>query len=139
MFPALFARWFLKNSEEFKTKGKKFLHNAPYILSHIAGLKAEDAFIDWGALSGWGLGYDIIKKEWSQKQLDILSLDKKYLPRIVKPWDIIGKVTKEFSEKTGLPEGIPVCAGTGDTMQSMIGCGVTEPNKAADVAVTQIF
>ena len=136
MFPALFARWFLKNSEEFKTKGKKFLHNEPYILSHIAGLKAEDAFIDWGALSGWGLGYDIIKKEWSQKQLDILSLDKKYLPRIVKPWDIIGKVTKEFSEKTGLPEGIPVCAGTGDTMQSMIGCGVTEPNKAADVAGT---
>ncbi|MCI1930090.1 MAG: FGGY family carbohydrate kinase [Clostridia bacterium] len=136
MFPALFARWFLRNSKKFQQTGKKFMHNAPYILSHLAGLKADDAFIDWGTLSGWGLGYDVIKKTWSDEQLKILELDKKYMPKIVKPWDIIGKVTKEYAEKTGLPEGIPVCAGTGDTMQSMIGCGVTDVNKAADVAGT---
>jgi len=136
MFPALFARWFLKHSEAFRRKGRKFVHNAPYILMHIAGLKADDAFIDWGALSGWGLGYNVIKKEWSDKQLEILQLDKKYLPKIVKPWDIIGHITEEYAEKTGIPAGTPVCAGTGDTMQSMIGCGVTAVNKAADVAGT---
>ena len=38
MFPALFARWFLRNSDAFQKRGKKFLHNAPYILSHLAGL-----------------------------------------------------------------------------------------------------
>ena len=136
MFPAMFARWFLANHEEFKAKGKKFMHNAPYVLSRLAGLKAEDAFIDWGAMSGWGLGYHIYKKEWSKEQLDILGIDPSYMPKIVKPWDIIGGLTKEMAEFTGLPEGTPICAGAGDTMQSMIGCGLTDVNMAADVAGT---
>ena len=55
LFPALHARWLLKNSPNSK-KITKFMHNAPYILSHLAGLKADDAFIDCGAMSGWGLG-----------------------------------------------------------------------------------
>ncbi|KIR01989.1 Xylulose kinase [Lachnospiraceae bacterium TWA4] len=136
MFPAMFARWILKNSEEFRTRGCKFLHNAPYILSNLAGLKAEETCIDWGTLSGWGLGYRIMDKKWSDEQLEILKIDKKYLPKIVKPWDIIGHLTKEYADKTGLKEGTPICAGGGDTMQSMIGCGVTKAGTAADVAGT---
>ena len=31
MFPAMFARWFLKNNEAFNRDGVKFVHNAPYI------------------------------------------------------------------------------------------------------------
>ena len=59
MFPALFARWLLKNNEAFKARGAKFIHNAPYVLAHLAGLKAKDMFIDWGAMSGWGMGYKV--------------------------------------------------------------------------------
>lgn len=136
MFPAMFARWFLKNSEAFQERGVKFMHNAPYCLSRLAGLKGEDAFVDWGAMSGWGLGYNVYKKEWSQEQLDILGIDRKYMPKIVKPWDIIGGVTEEIAEYTGLVAGTPICAGAGDTMQSMIGCGLTDVNMAADVAGT---
>jgi xylulokinase len=136
MFPAMFARWILKNCEDFKERGCKFLHNAPYILANLAGLKAEDAFIDWGAMSGWGLGYNVLKKEWSKEQLEILEISEEYMPKIVKPWDIIGHLTQEYADRTGLAVGTPICAGAGDTMQSMIGCGVTEVNKAADVAGT---
>ena len=68
LFPALHARWLLANSEPFRSRGRKFVHNAPYILMHLAGLSAEDAFLDWGTLSGWGLGYDMTRKRWSQKQ-----------------------------------------------------------------------
>ena len=63
LFPALHARWLLKNSPNAK-EIRKFIHNAPYILMRLAGLKAEDAFIDWGAMSGWGLGYDVKAKAW---------------------------------------------------------------------------
>ena len=136
MFPAMFARWFLKNNTKFQQQGVKFMHNAPYILSHLAGLKGKDAFIDWGAMSGWGLGYNVYKKEWSQEQLDILGIDRSYMPKIVKPWDIIGGLTKEMAEFTGLKEGTAICGGAGDTMQSMLGCGLTAPNMAADVAGT---
>ena len=42
MFPAMFARWFLKNIEGFKKNGAKFIHDAPYVLAHLAGLSAKD-------------------------------------------------------------------------------------------------
>lgn len=67
---------------------------------------------------------------------DILGIDISYMPKIVKPWDIIGGLTEENAAFTGLPAGTPICGGAGDTMQSMIGCGLTEVNQAADVAGT---
>ena len=45
------------------------------------------------------------------------------MPKIQKPWDIIGTLSETFAKETGLKPGIPICAGAGDTMQSMIGCG----------------
>lgn len=136
MFPALFARWFLKNHARFQTEGVKFVHNAPYILMNLCGLTAKDAFIDWGAMSGWGLGYRVEKKEWSREQLGILGIDPRYMPAIKKPWDIVGGVSEEIAALTGLAAGTPVCAGAGDTMQSMLGSGIFEAGQAVDVAGT---
>lgn len=136
MFPAMFARWMMKNCTQFKQKGRKFMHNAPYILANLAGLDAKDAFIDWGAMSGWGLGYHVIEKKWSKEQLDILGIPMEMMPQIRKPWDIIGHLSERFAAEMGLKPGIPICAGAGDTMQSMIGCGVVKPDQAADVAGT---
>ena len=136
MFPAMHARWLLQTNEAFQQRGAKFVHNAPYVLLNLAGLSAEEAFIDWGAMSGWGLGYDVVKKAWSEKQLEILGIDARYMPRIVKPWDIVGRLSAEAAEQTGLPAGIPICGGAGDTMQSMLGCGIFEAGRAVDVAGT---
>lgn len=136
MFPAMFARWMMNNCEGFKEKGRKFMHNAPYILANLAGLSAEDAFIDWGTMSGWGLGYKVEEKCWSKEQLDLLGIPEEMMPRIVKPWEIIGHLTEEIAQETGLPAGIPICGGAGDTMQSMIGSGNMKPGQAVDVAGT---
>ena len=136
MFPAMFARWFMKNVPAWQEKGVKFVHNCPYVLMHLAGLKGEDAFIDWGAMSGWGLGYDVQKKCWSDEQLEILGIDRKYMPEIVKPWDKVGGLSEAMAERTGLRAGIPILGGAGDTMQSMLGSGIFEAGQGVDVAGT---
>lgn len=136
MFPAIIAEWFLDNIPEVREKGVKFVHNAPYVLMHLAGLGAMDAFIDQGTMSGWGLGYSVTDKKWSEEQLSMLGIPLEMMPRIVKPWDIIGRIGAEVSAETGIPVGTPVCAGAGDTMQSLIGCGVTESGMGVDVAGT---
>ena len=136
MFPAMFARWMMNNCEGFKEKGRKFMHNAPYILANLAGLSVDDAVIDWGTMSGWGLGYRVTEKKWSKEQLEILGIPMEMMPKIQKPWDIIGTLSETFAKEIGLKPGIPICAGAGDTMQSMIGCGVIKPDQAADVAGT---
>ena len=58
------------------------------------------------------------------------------MPRILKAWDIVGGLSAECAEYTGFPEGTPVCAGAGDTMQSLLACGVHEAGHAVDVAGT---
>ncbi|WP_329887840.1 FGGY-family carbohydrate kinase [Pseudoramibacter sp. HA2172] len=58
------------------------------------------------------------------------------MPKIVKPWNIIGTITKENAKFSCLPESTPICTGVGGTMQSMIGCGLTDIGKAVDVAGT---
>lgn len=136
MFPAMFARWFLKNMPEECSRVVKFVHDAPYILMRLAGLKGEDAFIDWGTMSGWGLGYKVEEKVWSEEQLSILGIDPRFMPRIVKPWDQIGTLSPEMAERTGFPAGIPILAGAGDTMQSMLGSGVFDAGQGVDVAGT---
>ena len=136
MFPAIIAEWLLDNIPEVRDRGVKFVHNAPYVLMHLAGVSAEHAFIDQGTMSGWGLGYNVVQKKWSTKQLGILGIPPAMMPRIVKPWDIIGTIGEEISVETGIPVGTPVCAGAGDTMQSLIGCGVTKGGMGVDVAGT---
>ena len=87
-------------------------------------------------MSGWGLGYDVQKKVWSDEQLEILGIDRKYMPRIVKPWDKIGGLSEEMAAATGLKAGTPVLGGAGDTMQSMLGAGIFCANQGVDVAGT---
>lgn len=68
-------------------------------MMHLAGLKGSDAFIDWGTMSGWGLGYDVLHKKWSREQLGILGIPESYMPKIVKPWDIIGTLCEKMPLK----------------------------------------
>lgn len=134
--PPIIARWMLENDERFKQSGVKFLNNGPYVSARLANLKAKDAFIDWTTLSGWLIGYDAKNKAWSKPQMDSLGIPLEFLPKIVKPWDVVGTLCEEEAQLTGLPTGIPIIAGAGDTMQSNLGCGLVEAGMAADVAGT---
>lgn len=51
------------------------MHNAPYVLSATGWFKSLKTHLQTGAaMSGWGLGYNVYKKEWSKEQLDILGI-----------------------------------------------------------------
>ena len=72
----------------------------------------------------------------SEKQIEILGLPYKILPKVVKPWEVVGHLIKDEAEKIGLVEGIPLVAGCGDIMQSNLGSGVTENGACSDIAGT---
>lgn len=82
------------------------------------------------------MGYKVEEKCWSPEQLKILGIEASMMPKIVKPWDIVGHLTEEMAEKTGLEAGTPICGGAGDTMQSMLGSGNMGAGQAVDVAGT---
>jgi xylulokinase len=55
------------------------------------------------------------------------------LPRVLEPWEVAGTITKRGAELTGLPTGIPVCAGTIDSLVESASVGVRDPG---DVMLT---
>jgi xylulokinase len=134
--PPIILRWFLNHYTGFREKAVKVLNNGPFVLGTLAGLKASEAFLDWATMSGWLIGYDAHTRNWSPKQMKALGIPMDILPKIVKPWDVIGYLCPEEAEKMGLPSGIPIVAGAGDTMQSALASGLIEPGLSTDVAGT---
>ena len=134
--PPIILRWFFKHYTGFKEKAAKVLNNGPFVLGTLAGLKADEAFLDWATMSGWLIGYNVHDRQWSKRQMDALEIPMDILPRIVKPWDVVGYLCPEEAEQMGLPSGIPIVAGAGDTMQSAMASGLLEPGLSTDVAGT---
>ncbi len=134
--PPLILKWLINNEKEIIKKTKKIVTASQYVLGKLGNLKGRQAFMDWSHMSGWIIGFDILKRDWSPRQMELLGLPYDILPEIKKPWDIVGFLSKEQAEKTGLVEGIPLVAGGGDIMQSNIGSGVVDAFVSSDVAGT---
>jgi len=113
----------------------KFIQPSAYVAGKLAGLSSSNAFIDQSFLCFSGLS-DLKKSEWSDELCDKLQIDISKLPKIVKSTDIIGETTSASSADTGLPKGIPICAGCGDQAAGFIGAGVFEPGSMIDVSGT---
>jgi xylulokinase len=74
--------------------------------------------------------------EWSDRLLEALGLDRSKLPEIVTSSSVIGKVTKDVAEETGLLAGTPVVAGSGDMMCQLLASGLTRSGRVTVVSGT---
>jgi xylulokinase len=59
--------------------------------------------------------FDLGKRDWSDAILDRLAIPRNLLPPIVPSLTQVGVVTKAAAHELGIPAGIPVVAGAGDT------------------------
>jgi xylulokinase len=115
------------------SKVEKFVTLSGYVSAKLAGLKSDDAFIDYTLLTFFG-NEDAEKLCWSEELTATFGLDIKKFPRVVNPWDIIGNLTAEPAKLAGLKQGTPIIAGAGDQPAGFLGAGFVEPNKLLDVS-----
>ena len=93
--PPIVLKWFMNKQKDVFGRIKKTVSAAQYVLGKLGGLKAKDAFIDWGHLSGWIVGFDAQKKNWSEKQIKEIGIPYEILPKIVRPWEVVGTLSKK--------------------------------------------
>lgn len=113
----------------------KFVVPGAYVAGRLAGLGVEDAFIDRTYLHFTNLA-DTERCVWSEELLEEFDIDRRLLPDIVDPLDVVGTVGEEAARATGLPAGTPIVAGAGDQAAASLGAGVVEPGQAFDSAGT---
>jgi sugar (pentulose or hexulose) kinase len=70
--------------------------------------------------------------DWStdEKELAHYNLPNDMLFDVVKPGDVLGYITKEASDKTGFPEGLPLIATTSDKAVEGLGAGLISDTSA---------
>ena len=73
---------------------------------------------------------DMAKLRYSSTILEALGIPREKLCDLVSPGEVIGCVSKEAAQDTGLPEGIPMGSGAGDQQAGGLGCGVIDPSMA---------
>jgi len=120
--------WFRENEPALYDRCVKIINPKDYINFLLTGEIATDV----SDASGTGL-FDVAHGRWSSELLDILGLSENLFAKAYQSTQIIGAITKESAELTGLPAGLPVVAGGGDAVLSAVGMGLGE---AGQLAVT---
>ncbi|MEE4219222.1 MAG: xylulokinase [Xanthomonadales bacterium] len=120
-------RWFAKHGGALYDQLDCILLPHDYLNYYLTGERCMEA----GDASGTGL-LNIRTRTWSRGMLGAVDPDRdlsQCLPRLSTAMGIIGHVSAEAAQKTGLPEGIPVSTGGGDNMMGAIGTGNVSAGK----------
>jgi sugar (pentulose or hexulose) kinase len=114
--------WEKRNRPDSFQRVEKALTIDGYITLKLTG----QAVLHYSGASFYGVAYDLRNRRFDEGLLKELGIPASILPELARCTDIIGKVSKEAAEQTGLTEGIPVAAGQVDCNASFIGAGAIE-------------
>lgn len=127
--------WWKHKQPQAYENTAKFIEPNCYVAGRLCGLSADDAFMDYTFLH-FNVFSDNRNCRFRQDLLSHFGVSAEKMPRILPPETVIGTVTAQFAAQCGLPEGVQVIAGCGDTAASSLGAGITQPGLAYDVAGT---
>ncbi len=113
--------WVKKHEPEVFQKIDTFLMPKDYIRFMMTAEKATE--VSDG--SGTGL-FDVEKRQWNFSLIDKLGFSRDIFPKCCESDDIVGHVTADAAEATGLPMGMPVYAGGGDAVIQTTGMGIVK-------------
>jgi len=110
--------WVKENEPHIWEKTEKICFAKDYVRHKLTG----DYVTDYIEAEG-SMFFDFNNMCWSEKLCGVLGFPPEKLPKVIKPTDIAGKITKEASSDTGLSEGMPVICGTTDTVMEVFASG----------------
>jgi xylulokinase len=128
-------RWWRREQPDAFEATAKFVVPSGYVAGRLAGLAADEAFMDHSYLHFTGVA-DARAGAWSEELAEAVGVPVGKLPRVVEPATRIGSLTAQAASDCGVPEGTPVAAGLGDTAAGVLGAGVVAAGQVLDVAGT---
>jgi xylulokinase len=114
-------RWLQNHKPDVYQSTYKFLQSNSYIVYRLTGEFTQDVSQGYGYYV-----FDIEKRDWSEEALERFRLDPDLLPAVFESDTIVGQVTRQAAEATGLVPGIPVIAGGVDCAAACLGADITE-------------
>ncbi len=114
--------WIQRHEPEYFAQAHVVLSAHNYMVYRLTGALS----MDYDTASIMGRIFDTATKTWRTKLIEQLGIPARIWPRPSPATGVVGRVTAEAARATGLPENIPVIAGSGDTFPTIVGCGAVE-------------
>lgn len=113
--------WLKENEPELYNRTKMFLHANGYLVYRLSGQFSMDA-----SEAGLSQLCNTGTSRYSDVLIDGCGIDRAKLPPIYNCTDVVGKVTAEAAQQTGLAVGTPVIAGAMDNVAAALGAGISK-------------
>lgn len=117
--------WLHDHEPEVLERAHKVLDVHGFLVYRLSGLYRTSS----GSADPLGL-LDIQAMDWSDELVTLAGLSRDQLCEIVPVGREIGRVSREASQITGLPEGLPIISGIGDGQAAGVGAGVLSKGSA---------
>lgn len=129
LYRATASNWIRQNQPEIWEKTAKYVMLPTYLNYKMTG-----NLLDSEANMIGHIPFDYKHRVWkkdSSLTKCICDVEAEKLCTLVKSGEVLGHITAEFSEKSGVPEGLPLIATGSDKGCETLGLSVIESNKAA--------
>ncbi len=113
--------WVRENEPEVYAKIGKIFFEKDYLRYMLTDVYCTDFIEAQGSML-----FDNQAMCWDDKLCSLAGIDKAIMPPIVKPTDVIGKVTAKAAAETGLKADTPVICGTTDTVMEVFASGAVQ-------------
>jgi sugar (pentulose or hexulose) kinase len=121
--------WLRAHQPDVFAAARRFVQPTDYVALGLTG----NATTDWSMAAATAL-LDLRGRRWAPELLDSLGLDEAAFPAVVPSWSVAGEVRPVLARRLGLPDGVPVVAGAGDSIACALGAGVTAPGPVSEMA-----
>lgn len=123
-------RWIRRHQPEVWARARHLTMLGDWVVYRLSGAFTTDPSL--GSSSNL---FDLAERAWSAASAAELDLPG-VLPPVFEPGTVVGCVTREAAEATGLTAGTPVVAGGGDTQLALLAAGLTSGLRFATVGGT---
>ena len=130
-WPGIKIKYIKENEREIYQNTEKFLVPKDFINFKLTGEIATDH----SEASGTYV-YDANEEKYSKKMADVIDIDLNKLAPIHESYDVIGTLKSDIAKELGLYEELPVIAGGGDFIVSLLGLGLVDNSTAVDMTGT---
>lgn len=111
--------WLLTHEPEVLKKADWISGSYEYITFRLTGVRYSE--INWALESGL---YDFRCRTWISELLEFLGLSQELFAPVHFPYEVVGEVTSQAAQDTGLPAGTPVIAGSADHIAAALAAGL---------------
>ena len=127
-------RWLADREPPVWSATRRVYGASSFIVSRLTG----EYVLDHHSASHWAPLYDVHRNAWIEEWQERVAPGLP-LPRLVWPQEECGSVSREAAAATGLPEGIPVAAGSIDSWCEVAASGLRGPGTGLLVYGTSMF